>query len=426
MKLNYRLLQSWLLIMGFGLSLLYANNQILTGDQTQMLYKGYLGAYQQTWLPFGNAASAVGNVPGYLSALAVGGPLMLWDNPWAPMLFVLLLRLCSFFLFDAIIKQVFKPQTRLLFTVLYWLNPWLLYDSLIYNPSYLCFFTAVHFWSAFKQKDKPSFIYSMLHVLAIGGAMQFHYSWPVLAVVSCCLLYRNMAKPAWLGVFAGLSIIAISLIPYALESMTNQQISRESDRYIGYGLVHVYPVIKAFIYWLRYGSMLFSNRIITEANFDWISQIDWIRSVIRYSWQALLFIAGAVTVVLNAKINWQTWKEIKPKLAPNSMIDNDKDWLLLFAVATVIGILICAMLSPITFSYWHLILAFPIALFPILVFAEKQYTPTSKKFIQGVVALSIAFVVINLVAANDSDKYSYQVNFAKQVQQYLVEQNFIQ
>ncbi|WP_235869368.1 hypothetical protein [Veronia nyctiphanis] len=73
------------LLIGTLLAVIYANNQILTGDQTQMLDKGYLGAYQGIWQAFGNAASAVGNVPGSLSAVIVGGPLVLWDSPWAPM-----------------------------------------------------------------------------------------------------------------------------------------------------------------------------------------------------------------------------------------------------------------------------------------------------------------------------------------------------
>ncbi len=60
---------------GLLLAVLYASNQIITGDQTQMLYKGYLGAYQDTWLAFGNAASAVGNVPGSLSAGLSASPL---------------------------------------------------------------------------------------------------------------------------------------------------------------------------------------------------------------------------------------------------------------------------------------------------------------------------------------------------------------
>ena len=69
---------------GLLLSWLFSDHQLLTGDQTQMLYKGYLGAYEGVWLSYGNAASAVGNVPGSLSAWLIGGPLLLWDSPMPP------------------------------------------------------------------------------------------------------------------------------------------------------------------------------------------------------------------------------------------------------------------------------------------------------------------------------------------------------
>ncbi|WP_325891411.1 hypothetical protein [Grimontia sp. NTOU-MAR1] len=221
------------LAIGFAFALLYAQHQIMTGDQWQMLHKGYLGAYQDTWLAFGNAASAVGNVPGSLSAWIVGGPLLFWDSPWSPMLVLIGLRILSYLMFDAVIKAVFSQQVRLLFMVAYWLNPWLLYDSQLYNPAYLCFFTALHFWSAFKLRDKPSFTFSFLHVLAIGGAMQLHYSWPVLAVISCCLLYRRMSHPNWWGVITAGLVILASLIPYFQAYTASDELSRESDRYIG-------------------------------------------------------------------------------------------------------------------------------------------------------------------------------------------------
>ncbi|MGL5505908.1 MAG: 3-deoxy-D-manno-octulosonic acid transferase, partial [Aeromonas veronii] len=112
-----------------------------------MLYKGYLGAYEGVWLSYGNAASAVGNVPGSLSAWLIGGPLLLWDSPYAPMVLLLAMRLVGFLLFDAVIRQVFDDRVRLLFLVLCWLNPWFQYESLLYNPSYLFLFSAMHCWS---------------------------------------------------------------------------------------------------------------------------------------------------------------------------------------------------------------------------------------------------------------------------------------
>ncbi|MGF1768661.1 3-deoxy-D-manno-octulosonic acid transferase [Enterovibrio makurazakiensis] len=408
--------------LGLMLAMLYASNQILTGDQTQMLYKGYLGAYQNVWLAFGNAASAVGNVPGSLSAWIVGAPLLLWDNPWAPMLTIIALRVISFFLLDAVVKSVFSQPVRFLFMVAYWLNPWLLYDSLLYNPAYLCFFTALHFWSAFKLREQSSFAFSFLHVLAIGGAMQFHYSWPVLAVISCYLLYRKMAHPNWAGVMVGGMVVLASLIPYFQEYMINESISRESDRYIGYGAVHVYPVIKAVFYWVRYGSTMFSNRLITDVSFDWITTISWLQMTIQYCWQALLYVVGATTVVISAKVNWRAWKSIKPIIKRDKPIADDTHWLLLFAGATVLAIIINAMLSPITFSYWHLILTFPLALIPIMVSAETWRISMPTRFNKGLIALAGFFLLVNLVAAHDSDKYSYKVDYVEQVEQYLIDE----
>ena len=413
----------WLTIgLGLCFAVMYANHQILTGDQTQMLEKGYLGAYHQTWAAFGNAASAVGNVPGSLSALVIGVPLLIWDSPWAPMLFLILLRLCSFLLLEAVIQKVFSPPVQVLFGIVYWLNPWLLYDSLLYNPSYLCFFAALHLWSAFKLREDTSFIYSFLHILAIGGAMQFHYSWPILAVISCYLLYRRMAYPSWSGVIAAGVVILASLIPYCLEYISNDSLSRESDRYFGYGAVHVYPVLKAIFYWLRYGSTLFSNRLITDVSFDWITSINWLQLIFLYCWQALLFLVGTITVVLSVKVNMRAWKTIKPAIKRGSPIADNQQWVLLYAGAAVLAIVINAMLSPITFSYWHLILTFPFALFPLLVAAEAWQDRLPNRFIKGMGFLIVFFVVVNLIAAHDSDKYSYKVDYVDQVTHFLQEQ----
>ncbi|WP_235869370.1 3-deoxy-D-manno-octulosonic acid transferase [Veronia nyctiphanis] len=331
------------------------------------------------------------------------------------------IELVSFLLFDAVIKCIFSQPVRLAFMVLYWLNPWLLYDSLMYNPSYLCFFTALHFWSAFKMRHQASFIYSFLHVVAIGGTMQLHYSWPVLAVMSMYLFYRRMIHISWVGAISGGLAIVASLIPYLQEYMANDSISRESDRYIGYGAVHVYPVLKAVLYWLRYGSTLFSNRIITDASFDWLTTVSWLQMVIQYCWQAVLFVVGAITVVVSAKLNWKYWKVIKPTIKRQHVIEDDTHWLLLFALATVIGIIVSAMLSPITFSYWHLILTYPLALIPLLVKAQSWQQKKPERFTQLLLGLAGFFLIINLVASHDSDKYSYKVNYADQVESRLID-----
>jgi hypothetical protein len=412
----------WLIvIIATALSVIYASNQILTGDQHQMLIKGYLGAYQDNWLSYGNAASVVGNVPGSFSTYIVGLPLVIWNSPWAPMLLLIALRLASFFLFDAVIKHIFSPTVRISFLVLYLLNPWFLFDSLIYNPAYLCFFAALHCWSAFKMSQQKSLIYTTLNVLAIGFAMQLHYSWPILAVMSAYLFYRRLIHVHWFGFLLGGAIVVTSLIPYLIELQANTAIQgQESDRYIGWGGVHVYPVLKSVLYWLRYSSFLFSNRIITDAEFLWLTDITWLRLSIDYLWQAILYVVGGLTVIVSWGINQRVWRTIKPHWRSRETLNlSQQDWLMHYAFSAVLGIIISAILSPIIFSYWHLIITFGFALFPVLYQAER-WQRSKPKHLAGIICIVTSyFLVVNLVASHDSNKYSYTDSYQQQVEFYI-------
>lgn len=413
------------LLIGLAFAFVYADHQILLGDQKQMFEKGYLGAYADVWLNFGNGASAVGNVPGSLSTWLVGGPLLIWDSPWAPVLLLFAMRIASLFLMDSVLRQVFDKPVRLAFLALYWLNPWLLYDSLLYNPSYLCFFASLHLWTAFKMREKTSFIYTFLHILSIGLAMQLHYSWPVLAVLSLYMLYRGMGKVSWTGFVAALLVLAASLIPYTLEYLVNDELSRDdSDRYIGYGLVHVYPVLKALLYWIRYASLLFSNKVIAYSEFHWLTSIEFLRLAALYIWKGVIFIIGGLSVLVSAKVSWDWWKSIKDDIKREAGVPVKEEldkWLKLYAFGAVVGVLVSAALSPITFSYWHLILIYPFALIPMM-FAIRSYSESHGRLAAKVAPVVIGYLLlINLLASNDSIKYSYTVELSQQVSEYLLE-----
>nr|WP_254204233.1 3-deoxy-D-manno-octulosonic acid transferase [Aeromonas sp. FDAARGOS 1414] len=417
---------------GLLLSWLFSVNQLLTGDQTQMLYKGYLGAYEGVWLSYGNAASAVGNVPGSLSAWLIGGPLLLWDSPYAPMVLLLVMRLVGFLLFDAVIRQVFvdpvsKGNARLLFLVLCWLNPWFQYESLLYNPSYLFLFSAMHCWSAWHMRERASFWHMIVHLLAIGMAMQLHYSWPLLAVISTYLFWRRILKVSWSGVVVAALLIGASLIPYAMEVMSNSHITQNVDpearqRYIGWGLVHVYPVLKSVIYWLRYGSWLFASKLVNDTQFIWLAGHEYLQMTAVWLWRVVIYGVGSATVLLAAKANWQLWRDLKPRLLRSDRASVDgTSWLGLYALAAVLAVLVSAALSPIIFNYWHLMLIFPYALFPILLLLVSWSRNHPQWVGKGLLAATLFCTAVNLIAASDSTKFSYQADYKQQVQEYLQE-----
>lgn len=415
------------MFIGLLTSILYSNLQKLTGDQTQMLYKGYLGAYEGVWLSYGNAASAVGNVPGSLSAWLIGGPLLLWDSPYAPMVLLLAMRLVGFLLFDAVIRQVFDDRVRLLFLVLCWLNPWFQYESLLYNPSYLFLFSAMHCWSAWHMRERASFWHMIVHLLAIGMAMQLHYSWPLLAVMSTYLFWRRILKVSWSGVVVATLLIGASLIPYAMEVMSNSHITQNVDpearqRYIGWGLVHVYPVLKSVLYWLRYGSWLFASKLVNDTQFIWLAGHEYLQMAAVWLWRVVIYGVGSATVLLAAKANWQLWRELKPRLLRSDRAEVDgESWLGLYALAAVLAVLVSAALSPIIFNYWHLMLIFPYALFPILLLLVRWSRRYPQWVGKGLLAATLFCTAVNLIAACDSTKFSYQADYKTQVLEYLQE-----
>ncbi len=412
---------------GLLLSWLFSDHQLLTGDQTQMLYKGYLGAYEGVWLSYGNAASAVGNVPGSLSAWLIGGPLLLWDSPYAPMVLLLAMRLVGFLLFDAVIRQVFDDRVRLLFLVLCWLNPWFQYESLLYNPSYLFLFSAMHCWSAWHMRERASFWHMIVHLLAIGMAMQLHYSWPLLAVMSTYLFWRRILKVSWSGVVVATLLTGASLIPYAMEVMSNSHITQNVDpearqRYIGWGLVHVYPVLKSVLYWLRYGSWLFASKLVNDTQFIWLAGHEYLQMAAVWLWRVVIYGVGSATVLLAAKANWQLWRELKPRLLRSDRAPVDgENWLGLYALAAVLAVLVSAALSPIIFNYWHLMLIFPYALFPILLLLVRWSRRYPQWVGKGLLAATLFCTAVNLIAACDSTKFSYQADYKTQVLEYLQE-----
>jgi hypothetical protein len=417
-------------LIGLGFMLWYANNQVMTGDQLQMIYKGYLGAYQDQWLQYGNAASAVGNVPGPLSALVIGMPLLVWDSPYAPMAFLLALHAISFFLLDSIVKQVYSKEIRLTFLVLYWLNPWFLFESELYNPAYLFFFSALHIFTAFHLRTDRSLSFSFLHLLSIGMAMQLHYSWVVLAVISSYLFYRKLIKLNWFGIAIATGFLIYSLMPYFQELLINKDLqinpgNANHEHYIGWGVVHVYPVIKAILYWLRYASFFFNSFLLSDVSFVWLTDNKLIQTAFVYTYKIIIFTIGLFTVWLSYRANKFTFQKIRPLFfrSKEKQKVGSEEWLLLFAFGSFVAVVISSALSPIVFNYWHLIIVFPFALIPLLSYINQKQQ--HKYFVKYLMLVVMYFLMVNIIAANDSRKYSYKVNYHKQTMQYLMSNKLV-
>ena len=410
------------LLLSFG----YQLNQIIGGDQTQMIHKGYLGAHHGIWLNVGNVASVVGNVPGSLSAGVVAAPLLLWDSPYAIIIFLTLLRLAGFLLLDAVVRQALPQSTlvRLIFLLLIWLNPWVQYDSLLYNPAYLLFCAGLHLFSAWRLREQPSFWMTLIHVASIGLAMQLHFSWPLLAILSVYLWIRGLIRINWWAVVLAVAAIIVSLLPYLRQLIDNPEMARHSDpgvqdRYIGWGAVHVYPVLKSVIYWLRYGAWAFPSKLVNDAGFGWITVAPWLALVMKVIWLGILYSLSVVTMVFSVIANVSAFKRIKPLWRAWRAPVNNTNWLLLYAFGAFVAVLISAALSPLVFNYWHLVLILPAAVLPILIWLVQTVYRGSEANLKPIWVCAAILIVVNLVAMTDSRKFSWEADYEEQVLQYV-------
>jgi hypothetical protein len=425
---NHRLVFWGGVLLGLALSGWYAINQVVDGDQLQMIHRGYLGAHHGVWMAIGNTASAVGNVPGFLSAWVVGAPLLVWDSPYAPMVLLILLRLAGFLMLDAVVRQVF-PQSwlaRLVFLLLCWLNPWFLFDSLLYNPAYLIFCAGLHAWTAWHLQSRPSFWLTFLHVLSVGIAMQLHFSWPLLVFLSAYLFYRGALKLNWFAVALCIILLIGSLIPYVMTLMAAPELAQHVDpkareRYIGRGFVHVYPVLKSVIYWVRYGSWAFPSKLVNDTEFLWIATL-WLQWTSVGIWRIFMYGLATVTFVASLTASVLAFSQVKNKLRRrDGPIKDASDWLLVYAFGAFVAMLISAGLAPIVFNYWHLALIFPFALFPMLHWVVRHVYRGSERHTGPLYVIAAILVLINVVAINDSRKFSWSADYSEQVIQYVNE-----
>ena len=300
-------------LISFVLAFYYESNQIVSGDQLQMIEKGYHALMTGEFLPYGNEASTVGNVPGSLSSIVIGLPLIIFAHPLSPVLLLLVIRLIGYVIFVNALTLLFSRKTVVFGALLYVLNPWFLYDSLLYNPSYLSFGAALFLNMLIRLRRDVEvsalmrFSFSVVLVLAAGWCMQFHYSWPVLVALSGVLWLRKAIKVSYLGVIVGVALIALTLIPYFMEIMVNERIVSNpeeyaKDRYFGYGLVHVYPIFKALLYWLRFGSLLVTQKSIVSAPLA--GDMPLVFDILRYTWLVLTQVIGGITVLISAYANY--------------------------------------------------------------------------------------------------------------------------
>ncbi|MBI4161077.1 MAG: hypothetical protein HY509_01365, partial [Acidobacteria bacterium] len=292
--------------------------------------------------------------PGGATSLLVGAPLLLWRHHRAPVLLVLAFHIFGYALLDRLVRQTLGGRERVLFALLYWLNPWRIYLSgFLWNPNYLPCFAAVHAWTAFRQRHSPGFWFSLVHVLATGIAFQVHASAALLAAVSAVLFLRGYLKVHWPGALGGGLIWILTLLPWFLRVWNDPSLLPVSKGFPGRGLVLVYPLARGLEYWLRLSSLFLSRQIV---RFDF-------RHCLGGTANAVLAPAALIltrfllplTVAFPLLANLRLWRRGTRsrsfgRFPPEG---SDRRWLQGYVGATFLAAVAVFALAPTTLMWWQ-------------------------------------------------------------------------
>jgi len=448
-QLRFRLLLSAILLLGCGQAALYAHNlalvktyrgELIPGeagktDRQQIYQRGVPLAQHGTWAHYGSHASTdAPSVPGSLETLLAGAPMWLWFSPYAPIVLIQLLQLAAFLLLDNFVRRVFPGSgVRLALAIAFWLNPWRLYQNTLWNPAWLPIASALHLLSAWMlwQKGSARFLWTALHVLAIGFAMQLHHSYVLLAGLSLYLWWRGLAKPHLGGLLCGVLLTALSLIPWFLEGLRDPGLllgdncEDDSKYYLGRGLVTVAPLLKALGYWFRYSSTWFTDSLMALTDGLALQRFAWLgppwAAPLSWLWRAALVLAGAATLALSVQSNWLAFRRVRRVLFRRAPVESPQQWALLYALGACLILLLFAAISPIYLQFWHVAILFPAALLPLLWRCPGWAASHGRRFGGALLALALFLSLVNWTAAQSSPQYSRSFNLQSQFQRHLAD-----
>ena len=412
-----------LILLGFFLIGLFAYGHLIDGDVIQILDKAHLFVTQNKVTPYGSLSSSgvSGSVPGTFLTLASGIAMKLWFSPWAALAFLTLLHFLAFLMFQNVLKHfVSTTFSMTIFVVLFWLNPWRLSEVFLWNPGYIFFASVIHLWSAFHLSFRPRFFWSLLHGLCLFIGLQIHPSFIILVFMTLMLLWMKALKPHWGGTLIGLGLGLASLLPYFLAGWKDpglfpQPGSEDGKGFLFFGLVAVYPLLKAFWYWILFSSNIFQKHIFHQLDFSWIAS-EGLGFFVQHLWLVIRYLMGIFGVALSFYANYIFFKNNKEKFnLLKYRMEENSDWIRIYGITAFFGALIATAISPTLPIYWHLLFVWPMALIPLILgfdtfLGDKKWQQRTKNYL---VLLIVYFVMTDFFGAMGSKKHDIGQSFHK-------------
>jgi hypothetical protein len=389
-----------LFAIGLALSLLLALRSQAGGDQLNLLARGWLLVARGEWIPYGNPSSSGGAVPGGVTALLVAAPLALVRHHRAAVVGLLLTHVVAFWLLDRWLRQAVGWRERLLFALLYWLNPWrLVLSGFLWNPGYLFLVGAVHAVTAWRQRREGHAAASFLHALVLAVGFQVHPSVVLLGMATLLLLLTRNMRLRWLPLAAGGAVGALPLLPWVLAVAEDPEMLPVSKGFLGRGLLLVFPLLRGALYWLRHASLNLSS---AETTFDFEPAAGrGLAGPLAVAGDVLVVGVGALSVLLPLLANVWLWRGLRHRGWRPLMVARSgrRAWVLGYARLCCLAALIVYALAPTTVMWWQGVTLLHAAALPLVLWGATlartrwQRQVRSGSWAWGVAAVAIALLV---------------------------------
>lgn len=357
-------LRAAVLAAGLAVSVVLVAHAQASGDQLNLLARGWLLAARGELVAYGNPLSSGGNGPGPATSVVVGLPLLVAMHHRAPVVLVWLCHLGALLLLDRALRPALTPLERAAFAVVWWLNPWRVEAAgFLWNPNYLVLVGAVHLASARALAARAGFGATFVHVLALGLGAQLHPSVLLLGALSVLLWARGYVRVSWPGFAAGTAATAASLVPWFMALAARPEIRGGTEGFPFRGLVYVFPLLKGLSYWLRYPSLALHQ---SASTLDFTPRLG----AAADAWlappaEAGLAVAGAITLALALAANVAFFRGRSP-LARWRGGDDARAWVDGYVGLALVGAAIVFAASPTTPQSWQGMPLFHAAVLPVV------------------------------------------------------------
>ena len=354
-------------------------------DQVALYELGMTLVRDGELLPFGKFSTGGTLVPGVVLELLVGLPLLGWLDLRASTLVLVLFHLVAALIISWVVVKDFGWRFATLYLVVFWLSPWRLFHSaFLWETNYLLLPAAAHLVSCRALRNEARFGASALLAATIVLTAQIHGSVLILAIACLILLIRHRLRLNIAGVALGTVLGSISLVPTILALAGGISLPTQSDSAAGL-ITRLNSVEKALLYWFRLGSMDVGRRFRQSMFCTEPGAGDTVPQPFLCGMVELTQILALASVLVAVVAGWWLLRRSRARQddggAPSTLV-----WYREYAIAMFLAVLLAALLSPVLIQGWHVLIALPIACFPVAAWIAHRW-PTAGSSLRAIIAL---------------------------------------